>query len=329
MLFHKKEMEKLKDANICLRQQVHDLSRRIEGCENDCRKLADICSENGCLKEQLEKLRLRLWHMGYEYDRLFCEAELCKVEQTVPGNRKRLSQLKGMYAGRRCFIVGNGPSLQMQDLERIKGEVSFACNRIAEAYPHTSWRPDYYLCTDTIAFADKVAGLIKNEKNILLPVDFLAYMSSADSAIFYPLFRRYSIVPEFSTNILTGGAYDGGTVLYTAAQFAVYMGFRQIILLGVDADYPMTVLPDGRKVVDWKVRSHFYENSLEDAGAIKEFSSWVDYNDTVHRGLYAFTDGWKMLQYQSKQLGIEVINASRGGRLDMFQRKKLEEICIG
>ena len=55
MLFHKKEMEKLKDANICLRQQVHDLSRRIEGCENDCRKLADICSENGCLKEQLEK----------------------------------------------------------------------------------------------------------------------------------------------------------------------------------------------------------------------------------------------------------------------------------
>ena len=50
--------------------------------------------------------------------------------------------------GTRAFVVGNGPSLAPATLERLRGEVTFAMNRIHLIYPHTSWRPDFWLLMD-------------------------------------------------------------------------------------------------------------------------------------------------------------------------------------
>ena len=33
---------------------------------------------------------------------------------------ERIKAFKGAYSGKRCFIIGNGPSLQIDDLERLK-----------------------------------------------------------------------------------------------------------------------------------------------------------------------------------------------------------------
>lgn len=51
-------------------------------------------------------------------------------------------------AGTRAFIIGNGPSLNVSTLERLKGEVCFGVNRIHLIYPQTSWRPTYWLLMD-------------------------------------------------------------------------------------------------------------------------------------------------------------------------------------
>lgn len=45
----------------------------------------------------------------------------------------------------RCFVVGNGPSLNETDLEKLEGEVTWACNNVHLIYPSTSWRPTYYV----------------------------------------------------------------------------------------------------------------------------------------------------------------------------------------
>ena len=42
-----------------------------------------------------------------------------------------LKTLKGIHIGKRCFIIGNGPSLRVEDLEKIKDEYTFAANRMA------------------------------------------------------------------------------------------------------------------------------------------------------------------------------------------------------
>jgi len=50
----------------------------------------------------------------------------------------------------RVFILGNGPSLKKTPFDKLKGEVTMAVNKIRLLYPHTDWRPTYYVRTDDI-----------------------------------------------------------------------------------------------------------------------------------------------------------------------------------
>ena len=44
--------------------------------------------------------------------------------------KSEMRKNKGIYHGQRCFIIGNGPSLTIADLDRINGEFSIASNSI-------------------------------------------------------------------------------------------------------------------------------------------------------------------------------------------------------
>jgi hypothetical protein len=50
----------------------------------------------------------------------------------------------------RIFLVGNGPSLNAVDLERLNGEVSWGMARIHLLYDRTDWRPNAWWFSDII-----------------------------------------------------------------------------------------------------------------------------------------------------------------------------------
>ena len=45
-------------------------------------------------------------------------------------NERRIAALKDIHKGERCFIIGNGPSLNKLDLSKIKDEYTFGVNAI-------------------------------------------------------------------------------------------------------------------------------------------------------------------------------------------------------
>jgi hypothetical protein len=49
---------------------------------------------------------------------------------------------------KRAWIVGNGKSLLNTPLELLRGETTYAMNRIHLIYDKTKWRPSYYLMVD-------------------------------------------------------------------------------------------------------------------------------------------------------------------------------------
>ncbi len=61
-----------------------------------------------------------------------------------------IQKYKNFYDGQRCFIIGNGPSLTIKDLEKLKafGEISIASNSIYNLFPSTDWRPTIYTVHD-------------------------------------------------------------------------------------------------------------------------------------------------------------------------------------
>ena len=70
--------------------------------------------------------------------RVYCNSEFSQ----------RIEKLKNINQGKRCFIIGNGPSLKIEDLNALVDEDCFACNRIYGLYDKTKWRPKYYCSQD-------------------------------------------------------------------------------------------------------------------------------------------------------------------------------------
>ena len=94
-------------------------------------------------------LKLRKWfHKLRHAARYF----ISSVVVCVGGKRRKanctMRELKDKYKGQRCFVIGNGPSLTAEDLNLLKGEVTFASNRIYKMFEQTDWRPTYYAVFD-------------------------------------------------------------------------------------------------------------------------------------------------------------------------------------
>lgn len=61
-----------------------------------------------------------------------------------------IKKFKNLHKGQTCFIIGNGPSMTVKDLNSINkiGIKSFGCNKVNLIFPETDWRPDYFFVSD-------------------------------------------------------------------------------------------------------------------------------------------------------------------------------------
>lgn len=237
-------------------------------------------------------------------------------------SKRRIKEYRNHYQGKRCFIVGNGPSLKPEDLDKIKDEYSFAANRIYKIFSQTKWRPSFYCIQDenalyemesesmditinnSIATFIRMHGyrIIKNRRRIL------------NSICFIPIFPGKKPHGNFSFSTdASKWLYDGETVTYMAIQLAVYMGFTQIYLVGVDHCFPYVWTEEGKvKVNDLSVASHFYD------GAENNFGK----NAHIRRGTYTHltTMAYQAAEAASQKIDVRIYNATRGGKLEVFER---------
>ncbi|NQU09812.1 hypothetical protein HQ590_03405, partial [bacterium] len=78
-------------------------------------------------------------------------------------NDWRLAAYRNRHRGRRCFVLGNGPSLRTADLDRLQTEITFASNKIYLAFDQTAWRPTYYTVVDLLVAennSDRIRDLV-------------------------------------------------------------------------------------------------------------------------------------------------------------------------
>ena len=234
------------------------------------------------------------------------------VKMKICHGDREFKKLKNRHSGR-CFIVCTGPSLNLDDLELIKDEYSISMNSIVSVYDQTEWRPTYYMIQDTRAFKEVKTKLDKTTINLCNQRVYKTYKSDCKKAEFMYYYLKYGIHgsrldKEFVTKAFNPHAdyfiYDGYTVTYSAMQIAVYMGFQEIILLGCDGNLSSAK------------RKHFVATSTEDK---VDWSTW----DLRMRNAYIIAK-----EYCDKN-NIRIINASRGGNLDVFERKELELIVKG
>ena len=74
-------------------------------------------------------------------------------------NNLRIRRMRNRWRGQRCFVVGNGPSLDPDDLDALAGEFTFASNKIYKIFPRTVWRPTAYMVVDDVVLRQNLAEI--------------------------------------------------------------------------------------------------------------------------------------------------------------------------
>lgn len=219
---------------------------------------------------------------------------------------KKLLHYKNIHNGERCFIIATGPSLTMEDIESLKDEKTISMNSICRLYDETDWRPTYYAIQDSYVF-NNMQDTLRTHKEV--PV-FI-------SDNIWRRFKREKEWIEFPTNVMYHArlthknyfakfsddaydiVYDGYSIAYTCIELAVYMGFKEIYLLGTDCTYL------GEK-------EHFVDSGVEDRSRKYATPKLIV--------------GYEEVKKYADSHGIKVYNATRGGVLEVFPRVRLEDV---
>ena len=232
----------------------------------------------------------------------------------------QIRALKGSAKVKRCFIIGNGPSLKSADLNLLVSEKTFASNRIYEIFDTTDWRPDFYFAIDSDFLGenkDKLAE-VKSELRLM----FLSYEPclkediSADNLIrilyggTQVMINRWNDKTAHISEEVSYYFSVGHTVTFAAIQMAIYMGFKEIYLLGCDFNYASVRDKHGRVLRDDSVTDYFSGQTYK--------SSELNYSST----LYAY----EQAKTYCDSHDIKIYNATRGGKLEVFPRVDFDSL---
>jgi hypothetical protein len=174
----------------------------------------------------------RLWLMGFR------EFELCHLG----GSRvfrldHLLDEVRNRHQGERCFVAGNGPSLNRIDMNRLRDEITFGSNRCYLGYekwefPFTYW--GIYDSYQIQEYAEEYETRVPAHRLKFFPFEYLPFLN-VDNGCPVPVTWPRKAPRQFTES--PDKVYVGHTVTYMLMQIAAIMGCNPIILIGADHRY--------------------------------------------------------------------------------------------
>nr|WP_272211813.1 hypothetical protein [Marinicella sp. W31]MDC2877701.1 hypothetical protein [Marinicella sp. W31] len=227
------------------------------------------------------------------------------------GHRQRRADFQALAANRRrqrIFIIGNGPSLKAMNLDQLHGEDYFLCNHADRIAWAQGQQNPFYIAADKRVIDGYANGAPAVRANVyfleegfkpLLPADFvrdarIIWFASAKGGTQN---RGLSTHPWISVA-------GGQTVLLSATQIALFMGYPEIFILGCDLNYT-TPEPYAYAVTEGEFR------------AARRDEDKMIRNTNV---------GFARLTAGSARHNQRILNAGIGGNLGTLPRVRFDDI---
>ncbi|UCC23544.1 MAG: glycosyltransferase, partial [Planctomycetota bacterium] len=267
-----------------------------------------VCEEIMALRsqgkhEQASQLSNRLREKAMRCD-------IIPTQQTALAESSlRLAQFRDKHRGQRCVIIGNGPSLNKMDLSFLKNEITFGMNRIYLLFNKWDFRPTYYVSVNPLVIEQSAGEIYKITSPKFLSLNGLPYVQNHRDNIFLRSVRR----PSFSTDP-RNGLWEGHTVTYVAMQLAYFMGFSEVILVGVDHYFKTKGAPNKEIVSQGNDENHFHPDY---------FGKGVRWNlPDLEKSEMAY----RLARQAFEAAGRRIIDATVDGHLTIFPKADYREI---
>jgi hypothetical protein len=220
-------------------------------------------------------------------------------------SRKDLEQFRNIHQGKRCFILGNGPSLKQTDLTRLKNEYTFGMNRIYLAFDDIGFETSYYVSVNDLVIEQCANEIL--ELKIPRFVSWRAgkrWLTQQENLFF--LYTTYT-EPKFAKDI-RNRLWESATVTYVALQIAFFMGFDEVILIGVDHNFETKGKANTTIISQGDDPNHFHP------GYFGKGFRWQ------LPDLEMSEVGYRMAKEAFERDGRKVLDATIGGKLSIFEK---------
>ena len=152
------------------------------------------------------------------------------------------------------IVMGNGPSLaQLTNFHRLKHYAvdTIGMNAAYRYWQRVNWYPTYYCCFDYVVTDSHRHNLINMMNNPEIPIKKYFLLKRICKSPKLNLVQiKQKEIGSFSTSLDNFG-YGGGTG-QCACELGACMGYKKIILIGIDATYTELINECGEKTQDGK-----------------------------------------------------------------------------
>lgn len=222
------------------------------------------------------------------------------------------------FQGKRCFIMGNGPSLNKHNLSLLNDEYTFGVNSLYYKTRETGFRPFFYVVEDSSVMKENIDEIRRFDAPFkFFPANYRNLHPKQPNTFFFRMNRGFYeksslnyVVPRFSTDA-TKVLYCGQSVTYINLQLAYFMGFSEVYLIGMDFSY---VIPESHKrtgdvlLSDTDDLNHFHKDYFGKG------KTWKD--PKLDRVAW----NYRMAKLVYEATGRRIYNATIGGSLGIFDR---------
>lgn len=220
-------------------------------------------------------------------------------------SQRTLASYQNKHQGKRCFIIGNGPSLRQTDLSKLKNEFTFGLNRIYLLFPELGFNTTYLVSVNDLVLEQCAAEM----QTLTLP-RFVTWRARRwfrpDLGLTF-LDTDFTGEENFAQDCL-GRVFEGYTVTYVALQLAFHMGFKEAILIGVDHNFHTQGPANQAIVSQGDDPNHFAANYFG-----KGFKWQLP-------DLAGSERAYKLAREAYSNAGRRVLDATVGGKLTIFDK---------
>lgn len=231
------------------------------------------------------------------------------LEDTLARHRERIEAFRNRHAGQRCVIIGNGPSLLKTDLRRLRQVPTFGLNKIFLHVEAMGFAPTYHVTVNPYVMSQGRDGIMALPGPKFFSHAGIPLMPETADV----LFVRDIVRPEFSRNLAEGWLLLH-TVTFCAMQVAHWMGFTEIVLVGVDHSYNAPHDPNRLVTAQTADPNHFHPNYFGPG------TQWqlpdLEGSEAVYR----------MARQAFEADGRRIVDATVGGRLDVFEKADFHDL---
>ena len=165
----------------------------------------------------------------------------------------RFELLRNRHAGERVVLVANGPSLNSMDLCFLARETTIGLNKIFLGFKRFRFYPNYFVAVNNKVIEQSVQQIIA-----LNCVKFISKRNGhlvPENALTYHL--ETGCPPARFSHDIEKGLHEGWTVTYVALQIAWYLGFAEVVIIGMDHRFEYTGAPNAVSRLDGPDLNHF------------------------------------------------------------------------